>query len=229
MIGFIVDFVFMVWFCLKGRIPTPHSLASNEQKQSGWFFTSQSYEPNSKQTSFSLEKLRISLFFFFSYEVESFAHRWKMFLFIGAKRFAYRWKTFCSSMKKERGTSFLRQPKTGTNVTSKFSSSSSSFLSTFSLTPIGVLFVCSFVCLRAREEAYVKCSFASLYNTFFGTQKMQFLQHNLHTVFAHNFCIILHTFLIQFWLHFWCKLENFSDTFLSTNLQSKFIDLFFKK
>lgn len=129
-----------------------------------------------------------------------------MFLFIVEKRFAYRWKTFCSSMKKERGTSFLRQPKTGTNVTSKFSSSSSSFLSTFSLTPIGVLFVCSFVCLRAREEAYVKCSFASLYNTFFDTQKVQFLQHNLHTVFAHNFCTILHTFLIQFWLHFWCNL-----------------------
>ena len=51
---------------------------------------------------------------------------------------------------------------------------------------------------RAREEAYVKCSFASLYNTFFDTQKVLFLQHNLHTVFAHNFCIILHTFLIQF-------------------------------
>ena len=69
------------------------------------------------------------------------------------------------------------------------------------------LFVRLFVCLRAREEAYVKCSFASLYNTFFDTQKVQFLQHNLHTVFAHNFCTILHTFLIQFWLHFWCKLE----------------------
>lgn len=130
-------------------------------------------------------------------------------LLIGEKRFAYRWKTFCSSMKKERGTSFLRQPKTGTNVTSKFSSSSSSFLSTFSLTPIGVLFVCSFVCLRAREETRVKCSFASLCNTFFDTQKVQFLQHNLHTVFAHNFCTILRTFLIQFWLHFWCKLECF--------------------
>ena len=91
------------------------------------------------------------------------------------------------------------------------------------------LFVRLFVCLRAREEAYVKCSFASLYNTFFDTQKVQFLQHNLHTVFAHNFCTILHTFLIQFWLHFWCKLECFSDTFLSTNLQSKSIDVCFKK
>lgn len=48
------------------------------------------------------------------------------------------------------------------------------------------LFVCLFVCLRAREKAYVKCSFASLYNIFFDTQKVQFLQHNLHTVFAHN-------------------------------------------
>ena len=76
--------------------------------------------------------------------------------------------------------------KNGNECDLKILPSSSSFLSTFSLTPIGVLFVCSFVCLRAREEAYVKCSFASLYNTFFDTQKVQFLQHNLHTVFAHG-------------------------------------------
>ena len=98
-------------------------------------------------------------------------------------------------MKKERGTSFLRQPKTGTNVTSKFSSSSSSFLSIFSLTPIGVfvcLVVCLFVCLRAREEAYVKYSFSSLYNTFFLIHKKcsfctQFA-HYFCTQFAHYFC-----------------------------------------
>ena len=123
-------------------------------------------------------------------------------------------KCFCSSVQRERGTSFLRQPKTGTNVTSKFTLVSIFSKSLFSNTDrCFCLFVCLFVCLRAREEAYVKCSFASLYNTFFDTQKVQFLQHNLHTVFAHNFCIILHTFLIQFWLHFWlhfwCKLECF--------------------
>lgn len=54
MIGFIAGFDFVVkgglW--LKVRISIPHLLASNEQKQARWFFTSQSYELNSNKQVF---------------------------------------------------------------------------------------------------------------------------------------------------------------------------------
>lgn len=151
--------------------------------------------------------------------------------------FVHRWKAFCLSLKNfllidEKGERdfVFASAKNGNECDLKILL----FFLVFSIylfSNTDRCFVCLFVCLfvYAREEAYVKCSFASLYNTFFDTQKVQFLQHNLHTVFAHNFCTILHTFLIQFCLHFWCKLECFSDTFLSTNLQSKSIDVCFKK
>ena len=141
---------------------------------------------------------------------------------------------YSSSVKKERGASFLRQPKTGTNVTSKFTLVSIFSKSLFSNTDrCFCLFVRLFVCLRAREEAYVKCSFALLYNTFFWHTKSAVFA----TQFAHCFCTqFLHHFAYNFdcifdanWSTFWCNLGNFSDTFLSTNLQSKSIDLFFKK
>ena len=128
-------------------------------------------------------------------------------LLIGEKRFAYRWKVFLLIGAKGERDFVFALAKNGNECDPNILL----FVLVFSIylfSNTDRCFVCLFVCLfvYAREEAYVKCSFASLYNTFFDTQKVQFLQHNLHTVFAHNFCIILHTFLIQFWLHFWCKL-----------------------
>ena len=118
-----------------------------------------------------------------------FAHRHKAFDSAMKNFLLSDEKRFCSLVRRGRGFVFA-SAKNGNECDLKILSSSSSFLHLFSLTPIGVLFVCLFVrlfvFLRAREEACVKCSFSSLCNTFFGTQKAQFLQHNLRTVFTHN-------------------------------------------
>ena len=153
MVGF--NFVFMVWFCLKGRIPTPHWRSDNKQRLSEEFFTSQNYKLNSKQTNLSLEKLRISLFFFFSYEVERLGHRHKAFdssmknfLLIDTKR-------FCSLVKKREGLRFCvsqkRERMWPQNSPLVFVFSKSLFSNTDRC--FVCLFVCLFVYARARKHA----------------------------------------------------------------------------
>ena len=119
--------------------------------------------------------------------------------------FVHRWKAFCLSLKNfllidEKGERdfVFASAKNGNECDLKILL----FVLVFSIylfyntDRCFCLFVRLFVCLRAREEAYVKCSFASLYNTFFDTQKVQFLQHNLHTISA--------PFCVHFWYNFDC-------------------------
>ena len=61
------------------------------------------------------------------------------------------------------------------------------------------LFVRLFVCLRARKETRVKCSFASLCNTFFWHKKCSFC-NTICTLF-------LHTISAPFCIHFWYNLD----------------------
>ena len=217
MIGFIAGFDFVVkgglW--LKVRISIPHLLASNEQKQARWFFTSQSYELNSNKQvfhskscdflCFSSSPTRLSLLLI---DEKGFCSSLKSVLLIDEKLFAHWWK---------RGRGFVfALAKNGNECDLKILPSSSSFLNLFSLTPIGVLFVCSFVCLFTRARGSIRKVFICITlqhlfltqkNAVFATQFAlcfctQFLHH-----FAYISGTILTAFLMQIGVLFWYFFE----------------------
>ena len=137
--------------------------------------------------------------------------------------FVHRWKAFCLSLKKfllidEKGERdfVFASAKNGNECDLKILL----FVLVFSIYLFSntdrcfCLFVRLFVCLRAREETRVKCSFASLYNTFFWyTKSAVFATQFAHcfcTQFLHHFAYISDTILTAFLMQIG---EHFCSTF----------------
>ena len=112
-------------------------------------------------------------------------------------------KRFCSLVRRGRGFVFA-SAKNGNECDLKILSSSSSFLHLFSLTPIGVLFVCLFVrlfvCLFTRARGSMRKVFIciTLQHLFWYTKNAVFATQFAHcfcTQFAHNLHAICALFL----------------------------------